>query len=362
MPEVGSASDGPLAGLVVVDLSTTLPGAQATQFLADCGADVMMVEPPDGSPLRDLASWPALLRGKRSVTLDLHDDGDLDRLRSLLRRADVMVNTIRPTTAERIGLTHEALSTAYPRVVVATIPGWGSTGPFRDYKGWEALVLAKTGVMHEKRGLAPRLGPAFTTFPYASWGAAHAAVQGVLAALLERETSGLGQIVETNLVTGMGSMDPYNWFYEMVLERYPGAFEPMDAAYHDQGRPQASLIYALLVAPTKDGRWLQFAQVSARLIGAWLTELDLMGEIANPKWQGFPMLPTPELRTEWWDLMLERVAARTLAEWQKAMEDNKDLSGELLRSPDDSLNHPQTAHEGRAITVMDPDLGPVRQP
>ena len=66
MPE--AASDGPLAGLVVVDLSTTLPGAQATQFLADCGADVIMVEPPDGSPLRELAAWPALLRGKRSVT------------------------------------------------------------------------------------------------------------------------------------------------------------------------------------------------------------------------------------------------------------------------------------------------------
>lgn len=362
MPEVGSASDGPLAGLVVVDLSTTLPGAQATQFLADCGADVIMVDPPDGSPLREHASWPALLRGKRSVTLDLHDDVDLVRLRILLRSADVMVNTMRPTTAERIGLTNGALSTAYPQLVVATITGWGSTGPFRDYKGWEALVMAKTGVMHEKRGLAPRPGPAFITFAYASWGAAHAAVQGVLAALLERETSGRGQVVETNLVTGMGSMDPYNWFYEMVLERYPGAFEPMDAAYDDQGRPQAYLIFALLVCPTKDGRWLQFAQVSPKLIGAWLAELDLLEELAKPKWQGFPMLPTAELRTEWWDMMIERVGARTLAEWQQAMEENPDLSGELFRTPEDSLDHPQTSHERRAITVIDPDLGPVRQP
>src|SRR3984885_16314554 len=150
MPEVGSPSDGPLTGLVVVDLSTTLPGAQATQFLADCGADVIMIEPLDGSPLRELAGWPALLRGKRSVTLDLHDDTDLERLRALLRRADVMVNTMRPTTAARIGLTHDALSNAYPRLVVATITGWGATGPFRDYKGWEALVMAKTGGMHEK--------------------------------------------------------------------------------------------------------------------------------------------------------------------------------------------------------------------
>ncbi|OBH61983.1 CoA-transferase [Mycobacterium intracellulare] len=362
MPEVGTGSAGPLAGLVVVDLSTTLPGAQATQFLADCGAEVIMVEPPDGSPLRGLASWPALLRGKRSVTLDVHDDADLDRLRALLQRADAMVNTMRPTTAERLGLTHDALSRRYPRLVVATITGWGSTGPFRDYKGWEALVMAKTGVMHEKRGLTPRPGPAFVTFSYASWGAAHAAVQGVLAALIERETSGLGQVVETNLVTGMGSMDPYNWFYEMVLERYPGAYEPMDAAYDDQGRPQAYLIYALLVCPTKDGRWLQFAQVSPKLIGAWLKELDLLGELADPKWQGFPMLPTPELRTEWWDMMIERVRGRTLAEWQQAMAENLDLSGELFRTPEESLDHPQTAHEGRAVTVTDPEFGPVRQP
>jgi crotonobetainyl-CoA:carnitine CoA-transferase CaiB-like acyl-CoA transferase len=362
MPDVGAASDGPLAGLVVVDLSTTLPGAQATQFLADCGAEVIMVEPPDGSPLRELAGWPALLRGKRSVTMNLHDDADLERLRALLRRADVMVNTMRPTTAERIGLTHDTLSNAYPRLVVATITGWGSTGPFRDYKGWEALVMAKTGVMHEKRGLTTRPGPAYTTFSYASWGAAHAAVQGVLAALLERECSGHGQTVETNLVTGMGSMDPYNWFYETVLERYPGAFEPMDAAYDDRGRPQAYLIYALLVCPTKDGRWLQFAQVSPKLIGAWLTELDLLKELGDPKWQGFPMLPTPELRMEWWDMMIERVGARTLAEWQQAMAENLDLSGELFRTPEDSLDHPQTVHEGRATTVVDPELGPVRQP
>jgi crotonobetainyl-CoA:carnitine CoA-transferase CaiB-like acyl-CoA transferase len=247
-------------------------------------------------------------------------------------------------------------------LVVANITGWGSTGPFRNYKGWEALVMAKTGVMHEKRGLAPRPGPAFVTAAYASWGAAHAAVQGVLAALLEREVSGRGQTVETNLVTGMGSMDPYNWFYEMVLERYPGAFEPMDAAYDKQGRPQAYLVYALLVCPTKDGRWLQFAQVSPRLIGAWLKELDLLAELADPKWQGFPVLPTPELRTEWWDMMIERVGARTFAEWQHAMTENLDLSGELFRTPEDSLDHPQTVHEGRVATVTDPDLGVVRQP
>jgi crotonobetainyl-CoA:carnitine CoA-transferase CaiB-like acyl-CoA transferase len=141
--------DGPLKGLVVVDLSTTLPGAQASQFLADCGADVIVIEPLDGGPLRQLPGWPALLRGKRSIVLDLHADTDLERLRGLLRTADVMINTLRPQSAERIGLTPDLLAKKYPRLVTAMVTGWGSQGPWRTYKGWEALVMAKTGVMFE---------------------------------------------------------------------------------------------------------------------------------------------------------------------------------------------------------------------
>jgi crotonobetainyl-CoA:carnitine CoA-transferase CaiB-like acyl-CoA transferase len=357
-----AAPEGPLQGLVVVDLSTTLPGAQASQFLADAGAEVLMIEPPSGSPVRELPSWPALLRGKRSIVLDLHDDADVEQLRALLRRADVMINTLRPAAAERLGLTAETLADKYPRLISAMVTGWGSQSPWRNYKGWEALVMAKTGVMFEKRQLTPRGAPAFVSVPYASFGAAQAAVHGVLAALIERERSGRGQVVESNLVTGMGAQDPYNWFYELVLDRYPGAFEPMSVAYDDQGRPQAYLIYALLIAATKDERYLQFAQVSPRLIQAWLTELDLLKELADPKWTGFPMLPTPELRTEFWDMMLERVRARTLEEWQQVFETNLDVAGEILRAPEEALDHPQLLHDGRVATVEDPDLGPVRQP
>ncbi|GCE44289.1 CaiB/BaiF family protein [Rhodococcus wratislaviensis] len=355
-------SGGPLAGLVVIDLSTTLPGAQASQFLADCGADVIMVEPPGGSPLREIAGWPGLLRGKRSITLDLHDVDDLARLRRLLANADVLVSTMRPTSAARIGLTAEVLAERYPRLVTAMITGWGSTGPWAGYKGWEGLVLAKTGVMHAKRQLTKRPGPAYVSTPYASFGAAQTAVHGILAALIERESSGAGQLIESNLVLGMGSMDTYNWFYEMVLQRYPDAFEPMDSAYDNQDRPQAYLVYALLSAPTKDGRWLQFAQVSPRLMQAWLIELGLVEELANPKWKGFPMLESVELRTEFWEMMHERVGARTYDEWQQVFETNHNISAEPFRTPDEGLEHPQVVHDGRAVIVEDPELGAVRQP
>lgn len=357
----GAEALPPLDGVVVIDLSTTLAGAQASQFLADCGAEVIFVEPADGSPLRQLRGWPALLRNKRSITLDIRNDVGQERLWSLLESADVLVTTMRPAAAERLGLTPDQITRRCPQLVAASITGWGSTGPFRDYKGWSALVDAKIGVMRSKQGLLSPPRPAFCSAPYSAWGAQQAAVQAILAALIERENSGVGQVVESNLVTGIGAMDPYNWFYETVVERYPDAYLPMDTVFDDEGRPQIYLLYALLTAPTSDNKWLQFAQVSPRLMQAWLTELDLLEELANPKWQGFPMLPTAELRTQWWDIMIERVGRRSLDEWQQAFDNNRDLGGELFRSPAESLDHPQTVYENRVVTVDDPKIGPVRQ-
>ncbi len=372
-----SAGPGPLAGLLVVDLSTTLPGAQATQFLADAGADVILVEGPGGSPLRADPGWPGLLRGKRSIVLDLHsrddradddraddDRADDDRavLDGLLRQADVLVTTMRPAATARLGLTAERLAAACPRLVAAMITGWGTRGPWAGYKGYEALIMAKTGVLHSKRQLTPGPDPAYVSVPYASFAAGQTAVHGILAALLERESSGLGQVVEANLVSGVGSLDTYNWFYEMILRRYPDAFEPLAAAFDDAGRPQSRLMYALLVAATKDGTWLQFAQSAPHLTQAFLEELGLADEVREPKWAGFPDLPTPELRQEWWDKMLARVGERTLAEWEAVFDRNSNVFGEQFRTPDAALAHPQLVHEGRVVTVADPDLGPVRQP
>jgi crotonobetainyl-CoA:carnitine CoA-transferase CaiB-like acyl-CoA transferase len=352
----------PLAGLTVVDLSTTLPGAQATQFLADAGADVILVERPDGSPLRADPGWPGLLRGKRSIALDLHADDDQTTLDRLLAQADVLVTTMRPAAAARLGLTADRLAARYPRLVAALITGWGSRGPWAGYKGYEALIMAKTGVLHSKRQLTPGPDPAYVSVPYASFAAAQTAVHGILAALLERESSGRGQLVEANLVSGVGALDTYNWFYEMILRRYPDAFEPLVAAFDDAGRPQSRLMYALLVAATKDGTWLQFAQSAPRLTQAFLEELGLADEVRKPKWAGFPDLPTPELRQEWWDTMLARVGERTLAEWDAVFDRNPNVFGEQFRTPDEALAHPQLVHEGRVVTVDDPDLGPVRQP
>ncbi|CAN5354086.1 hypothetical protein BH09ACT12_BH09ACT12_17210 [soil metagenome] len=356
-----TAHAGPLAGLVVINASSTLPGAQVSQFLADCGAEVIMVEPPGGSMIRQLPGWPALLRGKHSVTLDLRDEAGQEALRALLEGADVFVHTLRPSTSERLGITPDVLSEKYPRLITAHITGWGSDSPWKHYKGWEGLVYAKTGAMWSKRQLKLRPGPAFISAPWASWGASQAAIHGVIAALLERDASGRGQVVESDLVRGLGALEVYNWFYELVLHRYPGAYKPMDVAYDAEGRPQAYLIYALLIAATEDGTWLQFAQTAPRLMQAWLIELGVAPELADPKWAGFPMLPTAELREEWWVKMLEKVKGRTFEEWQATFERNPDVSAEVFQTPDSSFDHPQTVFEGRVQVVDHPELGPITQ-
>jgi crotonobetainyl-CoA:carnitine CoA-transferase CaiB-like acyl-CoA transferase len=355
------APSGPLIGYRVVDLSTTLPGALASMFLADADAEVIGVEPPGDSPIRQLPGWPALLRGKKSVRLDLHAVAGRERLYELLTSADVLITTARPAALARLGLSAVDVTTKFPALVHAAITAWGLRSPWRDIKGYEGLVMAKIGLMHGKRMLSERQGPSYVSTPYGSWGAAHTAVHGILAALFERETSGLGQIVDADLLRGTASMDTYNWFFELVCERWPDAYQPM-SAFTDNGLPCAPLIYPLLVAPTKDGHWLQFAAVAPHLFIALMTELDLMDFFGDPYWEGMPLFPDVERRVELWAIMIERVAQRTLTQWQDAFAANPNLVAELLNEPPEALSHPQLAHDGRIVVVEDPDLGPVRQP
>ncbi len=351
----------PLAGTRVVDLSTTLPGVVCTQFLADSGADVLMVEPPGGSPVRSLRGWPAFGRGKRSTVVDLKSGSGADELDALLRDADVVVTTFSPATLAELGIDSEALLARHPRLVIAHITGWGRSGPWRDLKGYEGLVLAKAGLSHAVRRMANPPRPSYVTVPYASFAAGHIAVHGILAALHERDRSGLGQIVDADLVRGVHSIDAWNRFGEMVGIRWPDAYENVEA-WTEEGTPQSPMLLALLAAPTKDGHWLQFAQVSPHLFAAMLTEFGMMELLADPKWKGFPALESPVLYKEFWSIMLAKVGERTLAEWQQVFDNNPDLCAELFRSGPQVLDHPQLVHDRRSTVVEDPEVGPVRQP
>lgn len=349
----------PLAGLTVVEIGSSLPGALVGQFLADAGADVVVVERQGGSSLRRSAGWPALARGKHSVVLDLA--ADRPRFDGLVASADVVVSTLSIATTRRLDLEAEQLAAVNPAVVSAAITGWGSTGPWADLPGYEGLVMAKVGLFHAKRRMANRAGPAFVSVPYASWGAAHAALHGILAALVERESSGVGQHVEADLVRGLGSMDIWNWFTELIGVRWPGAYEVVDS-FDETGEPASPLPYSLLVAPTKDGHWLQFAQTAPRLFHALLRELELGHLLDDPEWTGIPVLAEQDKRSRLWTMMIDKVRRKTLAEWEQVFARNNMIAAELFRTGREVLAHPQLGFDGRVAVADDPERGPVRQP
>jgi alpha-methylacyl-CoA racemase len=178
----------PLAGTLVVDLSRYLPGAFATAELQRLGARVVSVEPPEGDPLRTVASaWHAALsRGKESVACDLKSAGGLELAQALLDRADVVVDGFRPGVLERLGLRVPEAS------VLCAITGFARDGPDAQRVGHDLNYLAYAGVLAES---APALPP----LPVADLGGALAAVAEIVAALVERERTGRGARLNVSL-------------------------------------------------------------------------------------------------------------------------------------------------------------------
>ncbi len=212
---------GPLTGLRVVDLSNTQTSTHVSGFLADFGADVVHVEPPGGSPLRTQPAYPFWGRGKQSIVLDFHDADDLRVARDLAVGADVVIETFRPGVVERLGLGSDELRAENPALVYASVTAFGRTGELAGVKGYEGLVMARLGG-HDSMGvIIDRPGPAFAAAPYTAWSGAQTALHGILAALFEREKSGVGQRIDTTLIQGFAAHDTWNAMIAHIARQYP---------------------------------------------------------------------------------------------------------------------------------------------
>lgn len=197
----------PLDGLRVVDLTRFVSGSYATSLLAALGADVVKVEPPEGDPYRhqgagsfagESALFLSLNAGKRSVMLDFRSQPGRGVLDRLLARADFLVENARPGSLTRYGLDWESLHAAYPRLVVGSISGYGDIGPDAGRGGFDLILQAESGLM-SVTGTAES-GPVKVGAPLLDVGAGLACVAGLLAAHVERGTTGLGQLVSTSLL------------------------------------------------------------------------------------------------------------------------------------------------------------------
>ncbi len=362
---------GPLTGLRVIELGDSLAIAQAGNLFADFGAEVVLVEPPVGAALRSAAGFSFLGRGKKSMVLDCNVPADAQQLLRLASQADVVLTSIRPATLAKWGLDHEALARVNPRVVFGLVTAWGLHGPLAGAKGSEGMVMAKIGANYSHQRIVDRDGPTFTTVPFASWSAGQTLLQGVFAALRERETSGLGQMVDTSLAHSLGAQDPWTQALGVIAERFPDAFTPTAQTGPD-GAPNTSFIFKLLVAITKDGYWVQFAEVQPRLFRAFMHAAGLDWMYQDARWAEFMRLATetvtlPESadsaqRFEFWNLLLDIVRSRTLAEWQLAFDEDPNVFAEVFRRGTTLLHHPQMEVERQLVTIEDREHGPVLQP
>ena len=192
-----------LAGIRVLDLTQYEAGPSATQMLAWLGADVIKIEPPTGEPGRTALSdkrgedaWFFVLlnSGKKGVTLNLKSERGLAMFREMVKSADVLVENMGPGAMERLGLGWESLQKLNPRLIAASVKGFGGGGPYADYKSFEWIAQAMAGAMSMTG--SPDGPPTKAIGGLADTGAGLHAAIGILAAIIQRQTTGRGQQVE----------------------------------------------------------------------------------------------------------------------------------------------------------------------
>jgi len=341
-----------LDGIRVVELGVWVAGPGAGGVLADWGADVVKVEAPGGDPMRrmlavagggreDLPSPPFDLdnRGKRSIVLDLAEEGGRDRevMARLLGTADVFLTNLRPDAVGRLGLDPEEVLAAHPRLVYASLTGYGRTGPDALRAGYDV------GAFWARSGLASMAVPPDQPQPHFRGGVgdhvtAITTVAGVLGALLERERTGRGRLVETSLLrTGTWCL---GWDLGLLL-RFGKLLPPQPRTV--QANPLINVYRAA------DDRWF------------WLLGLEgdrlwrpLLAAIEREAWAGDERFASMRARRENAVELIrsldEVFAARPRDEWTAAF-DAHDVWWAPVNTPADVLEDPQVLAAGAFVDV-----------
>lgn len=347
----------PLDGVLVIDLTRALAGPHATMMMGDLGARIVKVEAPGhgddtrgwGPPFvgpedyRQSTYFLSANRNKQSVALDLKADADREVLLQLVDRADVLVENFRTGVLERLGLGIDSLMARNPRLVVLSITGFGHDGPEGGRAGYDQIAQGEAGLM-SLTGSGPD-DPQRVGVPIADLLAGMYGAYGVLAALLERSTTGRGQVVRTSLlsaVVGVHGFQGTRWTVAGQVGRAQGNHHPSISPY--------GLFHC------RDGA----VQIAVGSEGLWRRLCD-----------GFGLDPaTPGLETNG-----ERVHARdrTVAFVEAAFADwdAEPLLARLaeigvpagkVRNLDEVYEWEQTKSQGLLIDVDHPSLGPVTLP
>jgi formyl-CoA transferase len=336
----------PLARFRVVDLTRVRAGPTAVRQLADWGASVVKVEALAEDTLggaRHGSDFQNLHRNKRSLTLDLKHPRGLAVLHDLVRRADVVVENYRPDVKHRLKIDYESLKAINPRLVYASISGFGQDGPYRARPGVDQIAQGMGGLMSITG--APGGGPMRVGIPIADLTAGLLCAQGILLALLEREVSGEGQWVQTSLLEaqiGMLDFQATRWLMDGEVPQQAGNDHPTMI-------PTGAF-------PTADGYFNLAAggqDMFARLCAA----------LERPELLEVPAYADDDARSRNRHALNAAIAEVTrtqpTAHWVEVMTEAGVPAGPIL-SIDQVFADPQVAHLGIAQTVEHPKLGSIR--
>jgi crotonobetainyl-CoA:carnitine CoA-transferase CaiB-like acyl-CoA transferase len=344
----GSGTSGPLAGVRVVDFGQYLAGPLCALLLADQGADVIRVDPP-GGPRWDAPVNAVLLRGRRHVILDLHDDADRRRAADLVASADVVVENFRPGVAERLAVGADALLARAPHLVYCSLPGFGADDDRADLRAWEGVVMAAAGAYSLDvsasvipGGAGAGAAPVFSALPLASVFGALEGAMAVVAALLARDRDGRGQHVEVPLFDALFEAIGLR---ALSYERNGPAFTDFGSGFYHC----SDGTYFTFIAS-----WFHHLErfVDAAGVGSWVDD----GVVDYDR-----LWADPGALRELQDRLAALFATRPAKHWEDLARAHGCTVG-MLRSTREWMEEPQAVVSGTLVDAVDPILGAVRVP
>jgi crotonobetainyl-CoA:carnitine CoA-transferase CaiB-like acyl-CoA transferase len=344
---------GILSGYRVLDCSIAMAGPFAAQRLGDLGADVVKIEPVTGEWQRHVAaggargniinvSFLSLNRNKRSLAINLKSQEGKSVLLALVKTADVFLQNYRPGVAGRLGVDYEALSAINPRLVYVSMSGYGESGPYVDWPGQDLILQGMSGAMLSagRAGEAPT--PAGQYLVDAA--AAYTAFEGALAALLHRERTGEGQLVQVNM------LDAITTLQMQELSVFTVAHKPQIRSAEPHAHVYIRAPYGAF--STSDG-YIVVAFPTLKKFGALIGEpsfLDMNDEVDS--WTR---------RDEIFARTRERLAGKTTAEWLALFREHDIWAGPVY-SYADLVDDAQIRHNRTFVEYDHPTEGRVKTP
>lgn len=347
-----SARQGPLSRFTVLDASRVRAGPTAIRTFADLGARVIKLEIPPGAPGGDdmiggrdhnRADYENLHRNKESITLNMKEPQGRTILHQLVQTADVFIENYRPDVKYRLGIGPEELLKINPRLVYASISGFGQDGPYAQWPGFDSIAQGMGGLMSVTG--KPEDGPMRVGIPIADLCSGHFCAQAIMAALLEREVSGQGQWVQTSLLESQIAMLDFQAAQWLIDHKVPAA----TGNEHPLTVPTG-------VFETADG-YINLAAIGNSMFKRLCHALEMPELIDEPGLDSDPNRVQNRARVN--QAVGQAIRQRTTAEWTERLLKAGVPCGPIYKI-DQMFADPQVRHSGIARTMHHPELGDIQ--